>query len=189
MCRAREKRESCKCRRSYRAPAGGAAVEPRTTRLVETRNSRCILGFPGSADDETGGDEKLASHVGIAGVFRLLAKGFKGGASQVNAGEPDGGERGQRELGEVDVVKADDGEVLGDAQAFHVGGAEDADGGHVVGAEDGGGLRRECAQPAESGHAALQCVFSRVMAECSLWGPARKAILLWPSAARWLMAA
>ena len=115
-------------------------------------------GGGGSADNEAGGDEKLALRFGAVGVFGLLAEGFKGGAREIGAGEADGGQGRQRELGEVDVVEADDGEVLGHAQAFHVSGAQDADGGHVVGADDGRGARGERLQLAEAGDAALERV-------------------------------
>ena len=117
-----------------------------------------VAGGGGSADDEAGGDEEFALEVGAVGVFGLLAESFKGGVGEIGAGEADGGQRGQRELGEVNVVEADDGEVLGHAQAFHVGGAEDADGGHVVGADDGRGARGEGLQLAVAGDAAFERV-------------------------------
>ena len=66
-------------------------------------------------------------------MLGLLAESFKGCARQVGAREADGRKGRQRELGEVDVVEADDGEVLRYAQALNVGGAQHADGGHVVG--------------------------------------------------------
>ena len=43
------------------------------------------------------------------------------------------------DFGDVDVVEADDGKIVGDAQAGAVELVQDADGGHVVGAHDGGG--------------------------------------------------
>ena len=112
----------------------------------------------GSADDEAGGDEEFALEVGAAGVFCLLAESFKGGVREVGAGEADGGQRGQGEFGEVNVVEADDGEVMGDAEAFHVCGAQDADGGHVVGADDGRGARGEGLQLAVAGDASFEGV-------------------------------
>ena len=119
-------------------PAGGGAVDPRTTRLVDTRNSRCKLGFPG--------------------LFAMLAEGFEAALRQVNAGEPDGGERRKRELGEIDVVEADDGQILGHAQALHVGGAQNADGGHVIRADDCCGPCCRALQFPEAGYAALEGV-------------------------------
>ena len=70
----------------------------------------------------------------------MLPQGIEGSAGKVGSGKPDGGQRGQREFGEVDIVEADDREVLRDTQALEVSRAEDADGGHVVGADDCRGL-------------------------------------------------
>ena len=55
----------------------------------------------GAAHDEAGGDQELALHLGIVGVFGLQAQRFEGGAGQVSARKADGGERGQRVLGEA----------------------------------------------------------------------------------------
>ena len=71
-------------------------------------------------------------HLGVARVFCLLAKSLECGAGKVGAREADGGERRKSELGKVDVVEADDAEILGHTQTFHVGGAQDANGGHIV---------------------------------------------------------
>jgi hypothetical protein len=92
-------------------------------------------------------DSRETNHAAI----EIAARAFgEGGAGEIGAREADGGERGQRELGESDVVEADDREIVGHAQAFHVGGAQNADGGHVVGADDGGGARGELAATARS---------------------------------------
>ena len=77
---------------------------------------------------------------------------------QIGAREANGGQRRQRELGEVDVVQPDDREVLGHAQPFVVGGAQNANGGHVVRANDRGRARGERLQLPKSGHAALRRV-------------------------------
>src|ERR1035437_3878511 len=58
----------------------------------------------------------------------------------------------------MDGVKADGGQILGHAQAFHVSCAEHTDGGHVVGADDGCRARRECLQLAVACHAAFERV-------------------------------
>ncbi len=62
-----------------------------------------------------------------------------GGVGEVLAGHADGGEGRDGVLGEVDVVEADEGEVVGDLEAGFEECVLDADGGHVVGAHDGGG--------------------------------------------------
>src|SRR5579863_3300718 len=90
----------------------------------------------------------------------MLPQGIEGGAGQVGTREPDGGERGQRELRKIDVVEADDREVLGYVEVLHIGGAQDADGRHVVGANDccrPGGERLEFV---ESSDAALERVIA-----------------------------
>jgi len=51
----------------------------------------------------------------------------------------DGGQRDGKSAGDGDVVVADDGQVVGDAQAAGRGGGHDADGVVVVDGEDGGG--------------------------------------------------
>ena len=109
------------------------------TRLVETRNSRCTL-TPGS--------------------FSLLAKCFKGSSRQVGARKPDRSERGQCELGKVDIVKPNHREIVRDPQSSHVGGAQHADGGHVVGANDGGGPLFRSFATFEARHAAAQGVIA-----------------------------
>ena len=88
----------------------------------------------------------------------MLAESFESRACQVNAGEPDGGERRKREFGEINVVEADDGQILGHAQVLHVGGAQNADGGHVIGTDDCGGPRASRLEFAEPRYAALEGV-------------------------------
>ena len=83
---------------------------------------------------------------------------IEGGAREIGAGEPDRGERGQRELGKIDVIETDDREILRHAKTLHVGGAQNADGGHVIGADDGGGTSGELAQLLEARDAALEGV-------------------------------
>jgi len=65
-------------------------------------------------------------------VFSLLTEGFEGGAGKVGAREADGGKRRKSEFSKIDIVEANDTEVLRDAQAFHVGGTQNTNGGHVV---------------------------------------------------------
>ena len=60
----------------------------------------------------------------------------------------------------MDVVKADDGHVLGDAEAALVEGAKGADGGEVVGAEDGGRRMRCVEKLGHAEHAAFQLVIA-----------------------------
>ncbi len=100
--------------------AGGGAVDPRTTRLVETRNSRCRSG--------------------LAGFFGLLAESFEGGAAR--------SARERRMVvsgGSVNSAKSMSSRPMterswGTRRPCHVGGAQNADGGHVVGADNRGGL-------------------------------------------------
>src|SRR5271170_5755772 len=56
---------------------------------------------------QAGGNQKLALLFRIGRLLGLLAKSLKGGSRQVGARKPDGGERRQREFGEVDIVEAD----------------------------------------------------------------------------------
>src|SRR6202012_960583 len=82
------------------------------------------------------------------------------GASQIGAREADGSERGERVLVKVDVIEADDGEILRYVQTVHIRRAEDADGGHVIGADNGRGPRAELLQLREAGDAALEGVIA-----------------------------
>lgn len=54
-------------------------------------------------------------------------------------GYTDGGEGGGHELGDVEVIKADDAEVAGNLEADAISGAFDGDSGTVEAAEHGGG--------------------------------------------------
>ena len=90
----------------------------------------------------------------------MLAERVEGGPRQVSAGQTDSGERGQGEFCEIDVVEADDGQILRHAQTLHVGGAQNADGGHVVRADDGRGPRTESLQLTESDDATLERVIA-----------------------------
>ena len=87
-------------------------------------------------------------------------KGIEGRAGKIRPREADAGERGQREFGEIDVVEADNGEILGHAEACQIGRAENADGGHVVGTDEGGGTRGELVQLLEARNASLQRVIA-----------------------------
>src|ERR1035438_4870141 len=107
----------------------------RNSKCLPLRRRRCRR----SPHYKAGRNQKLALNLRADGEFRLLAESFKGCARQVGTREADGGKRRQRELGEVDIVQADDRKVLRYAQALHAGGAQYADGGHVVGTENGRG--------------------------------------------------
>src|ERR1700735_407919 len=67
----------------------------------------------------------------------MSAKCGEGGTRQAEAGHPDGGERWDSDLGDVDVIESDNGYVVGYAEAGAVEFVEHADGCHVVGAHDG----------------------------------------------------
>jgi hypothetical protein len=64
----------------------------------------------GGADYELGGEDDLL--VFVVRIGRLLQEEFGGGAAQLTAGLADRGERDRGRGGEVDVVVADDGEVV-----------------------------------------------------------------------------
>ena len=89
------------------------------------------------ADDELGFDAEDAGH-GLAGEFE--EERFGRGASHELERLADGGDARDVEGGGLDVVEADDGDVVGDAEAGVVEGADAAHGGDVVEAEDGGEL-------------------------------------------------
>ena len=67
----------------------------------------------------------------------MSAQCCEGGTRQAEAGHPDGGERWDSDLGDVDVIEANDGDIVGYAEAGAVKLMEHADGCHVVGAHDG----------------------------------------------------
>ena len=58
----------------------------------------------------------------------------------------------------MNIVEADDGDIVGDAQAGAIDGVLDADGGHVVGADDGCGHGLECQELAHGRHTAFEGV-------------------------------
>jgi len=95
------------------------------------------FGRPGGgfADDEFGLylDERGEGLVGHA----LEESGGGFGAHELE-GLTDGGETGDLVGGGLDVVEANDGDVVGDVEAVVVEGADAAHGGDVVEAEDGG---------------------------------------------------
>lgn len=64
------------------------------------------------------------------------------------------------ELGKVNVVEADEGHIVGNAEAALLKCAESSDGGHVVGAEDGRGWMRETQQSRHSVHAAFELMIA-----------------------------
>jgi hypothetical protein len=82
----------------------GRLAESSQTFLLHAKSFSCCWRSCRSAHHQAGGDQELALHLQIAGVFRLQAKSLEGGARQIDARAADGGQRRQRELGEVDVV-------------------------------------------------------------------------------------
>lgn len=98
---------------------------------------------------------------GVVGGVEFFDAGdedLDGFAGELYLRHADGGEGRVDELGEVDVVEADDGHVFGDAEAACLEGAEGADGHEVVGAEDGGGRLGVVEQFGHAGHAAFELV-------------------------------
>ena len=97
--------------------------------------------------DQVGLDLVFAFGCGAVRGLYMGAQGCDGGAGELEAGHLNCGERRNGDLGDVDVVEADDRKIVGYAQACAIELVQDADGGHVVGAHDGGGhllrLRRE----------------------------------------------
>jgi hypothetical protein len=90
----------------------------------------------------------------------MLPERIERGLRQFDAREADGCERGQRELGESDVVEADDGEILRNAEALKVGSAQHSDGRHVIRTDDCRGLGTEILQLIEPGDATLEGVIA-----------------------------
>src|SRR4030095_444057 len=94
----------------------------------------------GGSDDQVRVEDPLAVPVAVAAVLRgLLDKELGRGPAQLIAGLPDRRQRHGRCGGEVDVVVADDRQVLGDAEppAGHL--LQHTEGYQVVGAEGGRG--------------------------------------------------
>ena len=60
----------------------------------------------------------------------------------------------------MNVVEADDGDIVGDAQAGAIDGVLDSDGGHIVGAHDGGGHGLESEELGHGGHASFEGVIA-----------------------------
>jgi hypothetical protein len=69
-----------------------------------------------------------------------------GHAPHLGQGLSDGGEHGAGCLGQVDVVEACDGQILGHAQAALRGGGQRPDGGFVIEADQRGGRPRQVEQ-------------------------------------------
>ncbi len=97
--------------------AGGGQVESRTMSSGSTTSWR----DGGARRGRRSGEDGLGGK-GAHGAQRLA----------------DGGEGGILEGGGLDVVEADDGDILGDAEAGFAEGADGADGGDVVEGEEGG---------------------------------------------------
>ena len=146
----------------------GAGLQPECHRIaiqildVANQNSDSSRGRGRrgrrTADDEIRRDQEFALQSGTVDAFNLSVESIEGGAGEIDSREADGGERRQRVLREGDVVEADDREILRYMEAFHIGGAENADGGHVIGADDGGGTTGELAQLLKAGDASLEGV-------------------------------
>src|ERR1035438_1969801 len=86
----------------------------RNSKCLPLRRRRCRR----SPHYKAGRNQELALNLRAYAMLGLLAQSLKGGAGQVSAREADGRQGRQSELGEVDVVEADDGEVLRYAQAL-----------------------------------------------------------------------
>ena len=114
----------------------------------------------GLPDDEVGGDVVLALAGGLVCCFDVGAQGGEGGACEFVAGHLNGGERRDRDLGDVDVVEADDGEIVGHAEAGAVELVQDADGRHVVGAHHGSWHRPGDEELCHGGDAAFERVIA-----------------------------
>ena len=69
----------------------------------------------------------------------MSAQGMKCGACEFEARHLNRSEWGDRDLGDVDIIEADDGEVIGYAQAGAVELVQYTDRCHVVGADNCGG--------------------------------------------------
>ena len=92
------------------------------------------MGAAGFADYGVGLEEDVAG--GEVGVLEALEHGGHGHGADVGAVLVLGGERDGEEGGVLDVVDADDADVLGDADAFGGETGHDAGCGEVVGADD-----------------------------------------------------
>ena len=96
------------------------------------------MAAAGAADDELDGEaELLRGEVGAAVEAREEElRGLFAGALD---GLADDGERGAEDVGEGEVVEADEGELFGDVDVERGDGVEDVARGKAVGGEDGGG--------------------------------------------------
>ena len=92
----------------------------------------------GLTNDETGADFGWRIDDGV-GRFEAREQVIDGLGGEVAAGHADGGEGRDGVFGEMNVVEADEGEVVGDAKVGFEESVLDADCGHVVGTHDGGG--------------------------------------------------
>lgn len=104
-------------------------------------------GGAGRADDEFGLEQHAPVLVGAGVVVRLLQQQLRRELTHPDGGLPDGGERYGSGGGELDVVVADDGDILRHPHPGRVERLQDAEGEQVVGAEDGGGTGDETEQP------------------------------------------
>ncbi len=67
------------------------------------------------------------------------AEGCDGSAGDLEARHLNCCQRRDGHLGDVDVVEADDGDIVRNVHSGSVKLVQDTDGGHIVGAHDGGG--------------------------------------------------
>ena len=93
-------------------------------------------------------------------IFGDGAERLEGSASQISAGHLHGGQGRIDELGEMDVVEADDRHVFGNLESGAGEHAESADRRHIVGAHDGGGSFGQRQQMLHGVHAALEGVIA-----------------------------
>jgi len=71
--------------------------------------------------------------------FYAGTQGLYSGGGEVLAGHLDGGQRRKHELSKVNIVKADDRDIVGHSVSGPVKAVENTDRRHVIGADDGGG--------------------------------------------------
>jgi len=111
------------------------------------------------ANDEAGADfgRRVYSDVRRFEAREELVDGLGG---EVTAGHTHGGEGRDGVLREVNVIEADEGEVVGNAQVGFEEGVLDADGGHVVGAHDGGWPSGQREDLVHGIAAAVECVIA-----------------------------
>ncbi len=118
---------------------------------VGLRACRTVWGGCGGLADHEFRFEEDDFGVGIGRGFDALEEGLDGGFPHAAEGLADGCETRGLIGGRGDVVKADDGDVFGAAEASVGDGADGTDGGDIVEAEDGGEVTSACEEVADDG--------------------------------------